>query len=139
MRSTSPPKSAWPGVSTILMRVFLPHDRGRLGEDRDAALALQVVRVHRAFGDALVLAERAGLLQQAVDQRGLAVVDVGDDRDVAQVHDENLNSQDENERIRLLPQTMPGSRHGLRIDQSLVAKVFGPEPTVSDVTRSKTF
>jgi hypothetical protein len=30
-------------------------------------------------------------------------------------------------------------RHGLRIDQSLVAKVFGPEPTVPDVTRSKTF
>jgi hypothetical protein len=31
------------------------------------------------------------------------------------------------------------SRRGLRIDQSLVAKVFGPEPTVPDVTRSKTF
>jgi hypothetical protein len=31
------------------------------------------------------------------------------------------------------------SRRALRIDQSLVAKVFSPEPTVSDVTRSKTF
>jgi hypothetical protein len=77
------------------------------------------------------------LLQEAVDQRGLAVVDMGDDRDVAQVHDEISNSQDE--RIRSLPQTARGSRRGLRIDQSLVAKVFGPEPTVPDVTRSKTF
>jgi hypothetical protein len=36
------------------------------------------------FGDALVVAEGAGLLEQLVDQRGLAVVDVGDDGDVAQ-------------------------------------------------------
>ena len=64
-----------------------PLDRGRLGEDRDAALALQIVGIHRALGDALVLAERAGLLQQPVDQRGLAMVDVGDDRDVAQRHE----------------------------------------------------
>ena len=44
------------------------------------------LRIHDAFGDALVLAERAGLLEQAVDERGLAVVDVGDDGDVAQFH-----------------------------------------------------
>jgi hypothetical protein len=31
----------------------------------------------------LVVAERAGLAQQSVDKRGLAVVDVGDDGDVA--------------------------------------------------------
>ena len=37
--------------------------------------------------DLLAGAEGAGLLQQLVDQRGLAVVDVGDDGDVAQVHD----------------------------------------------------
>ena len=36
--------------------------------------------------DLLVVAERAGLLQQPVDQGRLAVVDVRDDRDVAQVH-----------------------------------------------------
>ena len=64
----------------------LPDDRGRLGEDGDAALALEVVRVHGALGDLLVVAEGAALLQQAVDQRGLAVVDVRDDRDVADVH-----------------------------------------------------
>ena len=58
---------------------------GVLGEDRDALLALQVARVHDALGDVLVLAERAGLPEHRVDERRLAVVDVGDDRDVAQV------------------------------------------------------
>ena len=58
-------------------------DGGVLGQDGDAALALEVVAVHRALGDALVGAERAALVQQRVDQRGLAVVDVGDDGDVA--------------------------------------------------------
>ena len=86
MRSTSPPKSAWPGVSTILMRVSFQSDRGGLGEDGDAALALEVVGIHGALDHALVLAVGAGLLQQPVDQRGLAVVDVGDDGDVAKIH-----------------------------------------------------
>ena len=64
----------------------LPLHRGRLGENGDAALALQIVGIHRALGHALVVAKGAGLLQQAIDQRGLAVVDVGDDGDVAEVH-----------------------------------------------------
>ena len=83
VRSTSPPKSAWPGVSTMLIRMSLVVDGGVLGQDGDAALALEVVAVHRALGDALVGAEGAALVQQGVDQRGLAVVDVGDDGDVA--------------------------------------------------------
>ena len=58
-------------------------DRGVLGENRDAALALQLVAVHGALGDPLVGAERAALVQQRIDQRGLAVVDVRDDGDVA--------------------------------------------------------
>ncbi len=65
---------------------LLPQDRGRLGEDGDAALALQIVGIHRALGDALVLAERAGLLQETVDQGGFAMVDMRDDRDVAEIH-----------------------------------------------------
>ena len=60
-------------------------DRAVLGEDRDAALALEVVAVHHPLGDVLVLGKRAGLDQELVDQRGLAVVDVGDDGDVAEV------------------------------------------------------
>ena len=57
-----------------------------MAENRDAAFFFQVVRVHHAFDDALIVAERAGLLQQAIDQGGLAVVDVGDNGDVAQFH-----------------------------------------------------
>ena len=64
----------------------LPDHRGGLGQDGDAALALEIVGVHRALGHPLILAEGAGLLQQAVDQGGLAVVDMGDDGDVAEAH-----------------------------------------------------
>ena len=69
-----------------------PLDRGALGEDGDAPLALEVVRVHRPLGDSLILAVAARLLQQLVDQRGLAMVDMGDDGDVSQVHDRHLGS-----------------------------------------------
>ena len=90
MRSTSAPKSAWPGVSTMLMCVVSPavgpFDRGALGENRDPALLLEVVRIHRALFDALVVAEGARLAEQLVDERGLAMIDVGDDRHVAKVH-----------------------------------------------------
>jgi hypothetical protein len=72
----------------------LPVDRGRLGEDGDAALLLEIVGIHRAFGHALVLAERAGLLEQFVDQRGLAMVDVRDDRDVAEFHGRRRRDMD---------------------------------------------
>ena len=61
----------------------LPLDRAVLREDRDAALAFEVVAVHHALCDLLVLAEGAALAQQLVHERGLAVVDVGDDGDVA--------------------------------------------------------
>ncbi len=87
IRSTSPPKSAWPGVSTMLMRRPLPFDRGAFGEDGDAAFAFDVVAVHRAFGDGLACRGRhPDCFRSSIDQRGLAVVNVGDDRDVAKVH-----------------------------------------------------
>ena len=70
----------------------LPEDRGHLGEDGDAALALEVVRIERALGDPLILAERARLLQQAVDQRGFAMVDMGDDGNVAEFHGDIVKS-----------------------------------------------
>lgn len=64
----------------------LPDDRGRLGKNGNAALLFQIVRVHDAFGNALVLAERAGLLQELVDEGGFPMVNVRDDRDVAKCH-----------------------------------------------------
>jgi hypothetical protein len=78
-RSTSPPKSAWPGgVDDVDVGAAITH-RAVLGEDGDAALALEVIGVHDPFLHVLVRREGARLLQQLVDERGLAVVDVGDD------------------------------------------------------------
>ena len=54
-----------------------------LGEDGNAALALQFVRIHHPFDVVLVGAKGAALLQHGIDQRGLAVVNVGDDGDIA--------------------------------------------------------
>ena len=72
------------GVDDVDLHAAVAH-RGVLGEDRDALLALEVVRVHDPLVDVLVGAEDAGLPEHGVDQRGLAVVDVGDDGDVAQI------------------------------------------------------
>ena len=64
-----------------------PDDRGHLGEDGDAALALEVVRIHGALRHALILAEGARLLEQPVDKGGLPMVDMGDDGDIAELHE----------------------------------------------------
>ena len=53
-----------------------------LGQNGDAALALEIGVVHRPFGHALVRAKRAALMQQRIHERGLAVIDVGDDGDI---------------------------------------------------------
>ena len=64
----------------------VPLDRGALGEDRDATLALELATIHGAVLHRLVRSHRAALAQQTVDQRRLAVIDMGDDCDAAQVH-----------------------------------------------------
>ena len=56
-----------------------------LGEDRDPLLALEVARVEHPVDERLVRPEGTGLPEHRVHERGLAVVDVGDDGDVAQV------------------------------------------------------
>ncbi len=56
-----------------------------LGEDRDPLLALEIARIHDPVDDRLVRPEGAGLAEHGVDEGRLAVIDVGDDRDVAQV------------------------------------------------------
>ena len=61
VRSTSPPKSAWPGRVDDVDEMSLIVDGGVLGEDGDAALALEFVAVHRALGDARSLARNVPL------------------------------------------------------------------------------
>ncbi len=85
-RSTSPPKSVWPGVSTMLIltpsystavflaRMVMPRSRSRTFD------------VHGALGYLLPVAELEGLLEHAVHEGGLAVVDVRDDGNIAIVH-----------------------------------------------------
>jgi hypothetical protein len=64
----------------------VPLHRGCLGEDGDAAFAFQVVGIHGALDHTLIVAVSAGLLEQAIHECGLAVVDVSDNRDVTEIH-----------------------------------------------------
>ena len=86
-----------------------PFDRGALGEDGDPALLLEVVRIHRALFDALVVAEGAGLAEQLVDEGGLAVIDVGDDRHVAE------GKRSRHARLSLNSGAAGGARHARTI------------------------
>ena len=58
-------------------------NRRVLGENCDAALSFKIVGVHDAFGDGLVRPKGARLAEHGVNQGGLAVVNVGDDGDIA--------------------------------------------------------
>ena len=66
-------------------RVTFPVDRGVLGLDGDALLTLEVHRVHGAFGDGLVFTVSAAGLKELVDEGGLAVINVGNDGEVADI------------------------------------------------------
>ena len=59
--------------------IILIVDGGILGENGDAALALEITGVHDAVDDRLIFAVHAALLEHLIDQRGLAVVNVRDD------------------------------------------------------------
>ena len=69
-------------VLLAVLRLVVQADRVRL--DRDAALALEVHGVED-LGLHLAGLQRAGEFEEAVGQRGLAVVDVRDDREVPNV------------------------------------------------------
>ena len=86
MRSTSPPKSAWPGVSTMLIRTPFQTTEVHLARMVMPRSRSRSLRSIARSATCWLVAEGAGLLQQLVDQRGLAVVDMGDDRDVADFH-----------------------------------------------------
>ena len=62
----------------------LPRDGAVFGADGDSALFFKVATVHDALGHVLVFAEGSGLFEKGIHERGFAVVDVGDDGDVAQ-------------------------------------------------------
>src|SRR3546814_3521096 len=67
-----------PGRVDDVDAVALPGDGGVLGQDRDATFLFLVVAVHHALGEHGAFGERARLLEQAVDEGGLAMVDVGE-------------------------------------------------------------
>ena len=69
-------------VELVALALVLVVDRDRAGLDRDAALALEVHRVEQ-LGLHVALVDGAGDLEQAVGEGRLAVVDVRDDREVA--------------------------------------------------------
>ena len=68
-------------VDQAVVRRVLEADGPRL--DRDPLLALEVHRVED-LARHLAGVDRVGQLEQPVRERGLAVIDVGDDREVAQ-------------------------------------------------------
>ena len=76
------------GVSRRIDDVDLgaaPQDRRVLGEDGDAALALQRIRVQDSLADFLAGAKDPGLAKHLVDQRGLAMIHMRYDGNVAQL------------------------------------------------------
>src|SRR4029079_13933779 len=71
-------------VDDVDVRALVGHGRV-LGQDGDALLALEIVGVHHALHYRLVGAEGPALPEHGVDEGRLAVVDVGDDGQVAHV------------------------------------------------------
>mmetsp|Transcript_3429 Transcript_3429/g.12444 ORF Transcript_3429/g.12444 Transcript_3429/m.12444 type:complete len:501 (+) Transcript_3429:1388-2890(+) len=70
------------GVDDVDLRALVRHRRV-LARDGDPPLALQVVGVHHALLDLLVLPEHVALGQHGVHQSRLSVVHVSDNRDVS--------------------------------------------------------
>ncbi|MPN11793.1 hypothetical protein SDC9_159101 [bioreactor metagenome] len=61
----------------------IPADSAVLGQNRNAALTFDGVVVHDGVDNFFVLGKGAGLAQQLVHHGGLAVVNVRDDRNIA--------------------------------------------------------
>ena len=75
-------------VDPGLARLAVPEHAGALGKDGDSPFALLVIGVHGAFDGRLVRPEGTGLGEELIDQGRLPVVDVGDDSDIAKLHDD---------------------------------------------------
>ena len=72
------------GVHDVDFGILIFHRRV-LGQDGDAPLPLQVAGVHDPVHGGLIFPVNTALLQHLVHQGGLAVVNVGDDRDVSDI------------------------------------------------------
>ncbi len=73
------------GINDVDPGAF-PFQRSGFGENGDTTFTFKVIGIHRPFGHGLIGAEGARLLEQFVNQCGLAVVNVGDNGDISQVH-----------------------------------------------------
>ena len=62
--------------------IAIPLKRGIFGANGDALFAFKIHRIHDALLDFLIGAERPGLPQQLIYQRGLAVINVRNDAEV---------------------------------------------------------
>ena len=70
----------------VLAVLGLVVETHRLRLDGDAALALDIHRIEHLL-DHVARGDRSGLLDQAVGERRFAVVDMGDDREIADIVD----------------------------------------------------
>lgn len=104
-RSTSPPKSACPGINDV-DTVIIPFDSGVFREDGNPTLFLQIVGVHHALLGFGTRVERTGLLEQLVYQGGFTMVYVRDDGDITQFS------------ITTLPQALEIARYCTRINRT---------------------
>src|SRR5437764_755397 len=62
--------------------IAVPLKGSILRANGDSFFALEIHRIHHPFLDLLIRAEGAGLAQELIDERGLAVVNVRNDGDV---------------------------------------------------------
>ncbi len=70
------------GVDNINFVIF-KENTSMFGKDGDPALFFLVVAVHDPFRNFFIVAEDVGLFEEAVEHGGFAMVDVGDDGDIA--------------------------------------------------------
>ena len=64
--------------------IIVPIDGRVLGQNGNAPLTLLIIGIHDALGASTFAIQRARLLQQAVNERGFPMINVGDNGDVAE-------------------------------------------------------
>ena len=79
-----------PGGVDNVDAVIIPLKSGILRANRDSFFAFEVHRIHHAFLDFLIRSKSSRLTQELIHERGLAVIDVCDDRYVADVLHERV-------------------------------------------------